>query len=422
MSALARVLKDLGHEVTGSDVKEYFFTEEALKEKNITYHNFNKKNITDEYIYISSSCYDEKHEEIKKVKENKYQFYYYHEFIAMFFEGIKIGISGTHGKTTTASIITTIFKNKKIVSIVGDSNGKAVKDYEYFIFEACEYKEHILHYNFDYLIINNIDFDHPDYFKTIEDVIKTFQKAAQKAKTLIINYDDENSKKINHPNKITFGLTENADIVGRIIESNSKGYYLEVECFKEKNTFFLQEHGLHMVYNFLAGVAVSYLNNISLNEIKENMTIYKRPLRRMQEYIFLDNIIIDDYAHHPKEIEMCINGIKQKYPSKKLVIIFQPHTYSRTLALSKEFSNVLSNASKVFLARTFTSKREKESKKQEAKVMEKLNIKTTFDDEAIREILRMRNKVILFLGAGNVDFYINVIKTINSKIEKSIPL
>lgn len=124
-----------------------------------------------------------------------------------------------------------------------------------------------------------------------------------------------------------------------------------------------------MVFNFLAALSVAFLNGISFEEVSEKLATYVRPSRRMEEYHYHDNVIIDDYAHHPREIEMCLAGIKQKYPNKDLIVIFQPHTYSRTLALQTEFRKVFSGV-KLYLAETFTSKREANNKNLEKMVFD----------------------------------------------------
>ncbi|MDD3999810.1 MAG: Mur ligase domain-containing protein, partial [Bacilli bacterium] len=137
MSALAGILKDLGHEVTGSDVEEDFFTSKKLKEKDLKALVFDKNNITDDKIYIASSCYQEDNEEVSEVLRRKLPFFYYHKFIGQYFNNTKIGVSGTHGKTTTTSLIAKFFEDNKISYLIGDGSGGGTKDYDFFIFEAC---------------------------------------------------------------------------------------------------------------------------------------------------------------------------------------------------------------------------------------------------------------------------------------------
>lgn len=405
MSALAGILQDLGCKISGSDVEEDFFTTKKLFNRGIKPLIFDENNIVDDKVYIASSCYQEDNPEVKKVKEMNLPFFYYHEFIEYYFRKTKIGISGTHGKTTTTSLLANFMKEKKIAYLIGDGSGEATTDYQYFIFEACEYKNHFLNYTYDYLIINNVDYDHPDFFSSIDEVKESFQKAANRANTLIINADDKWCNTINHANKITFGMND-ANVSCNIIEKHLNGYNIEVQLFNKTKRLFLPFAGEYMIYNFLAALTASYLNGVDIDNIQKKLLNYQKPSRRMEEYYYYDNIIIDDYAHHPKEIEECIKAIEQMYPSKELIIIFQPHTYTRTFALEKEFQQVFKNY-ELYLARTFTSKREEKSKKFDNKVFTIFPNAKVFNIQDIKELKKRHNSVILFLGAGNIDKYIS---------------
>lgn len=405
MSALAAILKDMNYEVSGSDVEEDFFTNKKLAQKGIIPKKFCIDNITKNNIYIASSCYNKENNiEVRKVIEEGYIFYYYHEFIEYFFKN-KIGISGTHGKTTTTSILAHLFKDNNIAYLIGEGTGSASSDYSKFIFEACEYNNHFLIYNYDYLIINNIDFDHPDFFKDITDVINSFQKAAIKSEVLIINNDDENCRLIKHQKKFTFGINTKADISCEVLDKLNNGYKIKVIINENEYVYFLPFTGIYMVYNFLAALSVYYLNGNNLNKIQDLLLSFKKPSRRMEIYPFYDNIIIDDYAHHPREIKLLLDAIKQKYPNKEIIIVFQPHTYSRTLSLKSEFREVFKDY-QLYLAKTFTSKREGYNKILENEVRTVFENSKRFQKKDLKEFKKQKNKVILFLGAGNISNYI----------------
>lgn len=130
------------------------------------------------------------------------------------------------------------------------------------------------------------------------------------------------------------------------------------------------------------------------------------PIRRMEEKVIDNNIIISDYAHHPTEIKCLLNAVKQKYPNNKIVVIFQPHTYSRTIALEKEFKNCFSDANTVYIDKTFTSKREKYNEEKEKQVKLIFNKFLEFNEEAINDLKRESHIVIMFIGAGDVNRYI----------------
>jgi UDP-N-acetylmuramate--alanine ligase len=408
MSSLASILKDLGFNVTGSDVEEEFFTSKKLREKNLTVLSFDKDNIKEDTVYIASSCYGRENVEVEEVLSKGYEFYYYHNFIEHFFKTHKIGVSGTHGKTTTTNLTTNFFKGEAIAYLIGDGSGGGEINYEYFIFEACEYKNHLLEYTFSDLVINNIELDHPDFFHNVDEVVDTFQKAAQNAKRIIINADDENCLKLKHDNILSFGIY-NGDIRASIIKAHQNGFSIEVKVKDLVYSYFIPFVGIHMIYNFLAAFSVCYLNNIDLDSLQEKLLNGVRPSRRMEEYFYYDNIIIDDYAHHPKEIEMCLSGIKQKYPDKDLVVVFQPHTYSRTLALKDDFKKVFTGV-KLYLAKTFTSKRESMDKNLDSEVMAIFPEARVFQVHDLKEFKLLHDTVILFLGAGVINKYISEFK------------
>ncbi len=407
MSALAKILIDLGHDVLGSDVKESYFTDNMLLANSIKVLPFNKDNIKEDIIYIASSCYNSDNVEIREIRNKGYRLYYYHEFIPLFFKGEKIGVSGTHGKTTTTHMINTLFDDEKKVALIGDGYGEGTSDYKYFIFEACEYQNHFLSYNFDTLVINNIDLDHLDFFKDLEDVYESFQKAALRSKRVIVNNDDEYCKRIVHNNKITFGFSEDSFVRGEIVEEYYNGYLFDVWIEEKRYRYVIPLPGKHILYDFLASISVYYSYHKDLMKVQEKMYKYHNPKRRMEEYHYFDNVIIDDYAHHPNEIKNCLEAIKQKYPDKKLIVIFQPHTYTRTIRLKDKFINVFDDVDELYLAKTFTSKREKRNNELENEVKDIFKKAHKFDYFAYRNLKKNSNSVILFLGAGNISECIN---------------
>ena len=391
MSALAKLLIDQGNDVIGSDVDEHYYTDDALE--NVKIYPFAKSNIKGDRIYIASSCYDMKHVEVSEAK--KYEFYYYHQFLNKI-SGIKIGISGTHGKTTTTKLVDYFTKTLKKAVIIGDGTGYSDKVNDYFLFESCEYQNHINFCSYDYLVINNIDYDHVDYFNSLEEVITTFQNAANKSKVLVINGDDKNCNNIKHNKKTTFGLNKNNDVFASILEENSLGYKAEVNIFGLKRFIEIPFTGEYMLYNVLASIALTY----ALNEQIDNFNLdgFELPKRRMQEYRFKETVFIDDYAHHPTEIKHAIQAVKQKYEGRNLIVVFEPHTYSRTLVLHDEFKKAFCDIKLLYLVATFTSKREEHDEEKEQAVKE--IFKNSKELENIEELF-IDGAVVLLLGAGN---------------------
>lgn len=406
MCSLASILQDLGYDVQGSDYIKDYFTTNILKERNIRILEFDPKNITSDKKYISSLAYDISNPEIKEVLLKGYDLKYYNDFINDFFKGLRIGISGTHGKTTVTTIVKTLLPKDKTTFLIGDGQGGGVKDNVYFVFEACEYKNHFHKYKYDYLVINNIELDHPDFFPSIEEVVNSFQEVSNRTQFLVLNGDDPNCENIIHNNKTTFGLGKHNDIKGKIISQDKNGYQISVSFFGEERIYVIPHQGEFMVYNFLAALSVYYLLDLDLDEIQEKIFEFKRPLRRMEEYYHFDNIIIDDYAHHPTEIRQCLRAIKQKYPNKQLIVIFQPHTYSRTLALLNDFISSFEAADQLFLEKTFTSVREKYDPDLEKYIAKQFKKAYRFNLQNFKKIKGYQNSVILFLGAGDVNRYI----------------
>ena len=409
MSALALCLKEMGEMVIGSDKEDYYFTEENLNRERIPIFKFNKNNINryNTYMYIISHAYNEENnEEVAEIINKEYNYFYYSDFINIYFKNTKIGVSGTHGKTTVTTLVKNMFNRNEISYVIGDGSGGGVRNSKYLIFEACEYKYHFINYDYDYLIVNNIDFDHPDFYNNIDEVIKAFKMVSKKTKCLIVNNDDLNSRKIKHYCRYTFGIKNKSYVTGTILSENKKGYKLKVNVKDKEYYFNLPMYGMHMVYNFLAAFTVYFLTNDKKNiekKINEVLMSYKNPKRRVEE-ILLDNnnIIIDDYAHHPQEIECSYNAVKQKYNDYEITLVYQPHTYTRSIFLSNEFINVFKNKN-IYLMNTFTSRESYNSQKEKIisdlfKEQKKYNI-----DIIKNKLINEEKQIVIFMGAGDIN-------------------
>ena len=399
MCALACLLKDLGYVVIGSDVNKKFHTDEILNNKGIKVFEYNLINIKEEYLYIIG--YGAINSiEAKKVMECGYNYYMYGDFINSLHMNI-IAVAGTHGKTTTSKILSILLNEKDVSYIVGDGSGYGSSKSNDLVLEACEYKNHFHAYNPYIGVINNIDFDHPDFFKNEKMLINSFQEFARKCKFLVINGDDERCLNIMHKNKTTFGFNEYNDYVIKIIDETDKGYVIKIN----DRFFELPLFGKHNIYNF----ASSYVVCKKFYDIDVDLLHLDLPKRRMEEYRYINNIIIDDYAHHPKEIESLYNSLRQKYKEKELIIIFQPHTYSRTLAYKDDFVKCLDLYDKVYIYKTFLSRSEFDEKNE----MKVNNIFKKFnkisENEIINLVNKYQNKVYVFCGAGDLNNVINKI-------------
>ena len=337
MSALAIILKQLGHNVMGSDIDKTLFTEAGLIENNIHFYSYNSNNIKEGMTIIKGASIKEDNIELIKAKELDLEILEYNEMVGRLTREFKtICIAGCHGKTTTTNMFSLAFKTRGISYLIGDGTGYANKEDKYFALESCEYQRHFLAYQPYYAVITNIDLDHVDYFKDINDIIDAYTSYANKATKKIIAYGDDSytrTMKVKKP-IIYYGLESNNDVVATNIEYHSKGIKFDIDNYGH---FDLPLYGKHQLLDALAVITVCIEENIPYEEVQTNLKEFKGAKRRFTETIVGNNIIIDDYAHHPNEVKATIEAIRQKYKDKKLVIIFQPHTFSRT----KEFANDL---------------------------------------------------------------------------------
>ena len=347
MSSLAVIMKQLGESVQGSDLDKHFFTEEELVKNNIEFFPYDENNIKDNLIIIKGLSITDEHPELKRAKELKLKIINYNEMVGILTKKFKtICIAGCHGKTTTTAMTSHVLnKIKGINYLIGDGTGNANPQNEYFALESCEYKRHFLSYQPYYSVILNIDLDHVDYFKDINDVINAYEEFANSStKMIIANGDDENIRKMNITKDISyFGLKDNNNIVAKNIEYSKEGIKFDLVINKENiKTFKLPIYGQHQLMDALAVISVCYHEDINLDIVEKHFQSFNGAKRRFTETFVGNNIIIDDYAHHPNEIKSTINAIKQKYPDKLVVSIFQPHTFTRTEEFADDIAKELS--------------------------------------------------------------------------------
>ncbi len=353
MAALAQIMKQLGYEVQGSDLEKHFFTEEGLKKQNIKVFPFDEKNIKEDMKIIVGASFTEENEEVKKAKELSLPIYTYSEMVGKLTKKFEtVCIAGCHGKTTTTAMMAHVLNGIKGANyLIGDGTGNAENKNEYFILEACEYRRHFLDYTPTYAIITNIDLDHVDYFQDIDDVIDAYQSYANNALKMIIACGDDpytHSLEVTKP-IFFYGLKEDNDIKAVNVEYKISGTSFDV--FVEENYyghFDLPIYGKHMLLDALAVIGTSYYERLDAKEVARIFKTFMGAKRRFTEIKVGENIIIDDYAHHPNEVKSCLNSIKQKYPNKKIVTIFQPHTFSRTKEFAKDLVKALENTHKAY--------------------------------------------------------------------------
>ena len=409
MSSLAQIAYDMGHEVQGSDEETYFFTQEKLEQRNIPMYGYNVENITEGFEVILGNAFDETHIEYRAAKELGLKIYTYAQFLGKLLDEIpSIAVTGAHGKTTTSTMVSNIFKHNFVTSyLIGDGTGHGEKNSDYIVAEACEYYRHFLAYHPNYAIVTNIDFDHPDYFNDEHDMFDAFQSFVNQVKdTVVICGDDHLASQLKPSTAkvVTYGFNEGNDYQIKNVKTTSENSEFDVYKNSELlGTFTMAVFGLHDISNATSAIALADICGLSTDEIQQSLGSYHHAERRFTEHKVGTNIVVDDYAHHPSEIKATIDSARRKYSDKQIIAIFQPHTYTRTAKFLNEFAESLLTADKVFLCPIFASVREKEK----IVGIEDLQ-KVTPGSEIIYgeenfDKLNFDNSVILFMGAGNIN-------------------
>ncbi|MGV1199051.1 UDP-N-acetylmuramate--L-alanine ligase [Enterococcus casseliflavus] len=408
MSSLALILHEKGYQVQGSDVEEYFFTQRDLEKAAIKLLPFDKANIQPEMVIIQGNAFPDTHEEIVRAKELGLEVTRYHDFIGQFIQPYtSIAVTGSHGKTSTTGLLSHVLSGIRPTSfLIGDGTGHGEPDAEFFSFEACEYRRHFLAYSPDYAIMTNIDFDHPDYFHSIEDVFSAFQSMASQVKKGIFAFgDDEYLRKLEADVPIYYyGVNDNDDVQAKNIERTTQGSEFDVFIHDENiGHFVLPAFGQHNINNALSVIAVAYKEGLEMKEVAAEMISFPGVKRRFSEKIVADMTIVDDYAHHPAEIKATIDGARQKYPEKEIIAVFQPHTFTRTIALMDEFAEALDLADHVYLCDIFGSARESRGDVKIEDLGKKIQKGgTVIKEENVSPLLDHQNAVVIFMGAGDV--------------------
>ncbi len=410
MAALARVLNDLGSHVEGSDITKETFTQDPLEKAGIQIHEFDPANLKKGMIVVQGNAFGDDHPEIVRAKELGLTIQTYPQTVEQVIESnTSVGIAGAHGKTSTTGLLSHVLSNVEPTSyLIGDGVGHGNPDSRFFVFEADEYRDHFLAYHPDYALMTNIDFDHPDYFKDIDDVRASFEQYGQQVKKGIFAWgDDPNLRQLKVDVPVYYYGTNSQDdfraenIVRTPAGSTYDAYYRD----QKLGTFTIHLYGEHSVLNSLAVVAVAYMEHVDLTAIQKELANFNGVKRRFSESKLGDMTIIDDYAHHPSEINATIDAARQKYPDKELVVVFQPHTYSRLQAYLKGFGQALSKADQTFVTPIFGSIRENAGHVSSADLEQLIPGSEDIDMQTMNKLLNYHHAVVVFMGAGDIEKY-----------------
>ncbi|TWI56931.1 UDP-N-acetylmuramate--L-alanine ligase [Halalkalibacter nanhaiisediminis] len=407
MSALAQILHDMNEHVQGSDVEKQFFTQRPLEQKGIPLYPFDRNNIKHDQQIIVSAAYGEDHEEVQRANELGLNVKKYPTFLGEFIQQFtSVAVTGSHGKTSTTGLLSHVLGSAFPTSyLIGDGTGKGEEDSTYFVFEACEYRRHFLNYKPDYCIMTNIDFDHPDYFKDVQDVFSAFQEMAMQVKKAIVACGDDEYLQGIHANVpvVYYGFGEDNDFQARNVEATAEGSKFDVYVRNNLyGTFIIPGYGKHSVLNALAVIALCHYENVSADVVATHLKTFQGVKRRFSEKKIGNQILIDDYAHHPTEIAATIEATKQKYPTHKVVAIFQPHTFTRTKTFLNEFAESLKQADAVFLCDIFGSARENTGSLTINDLIELIPGATLATEDSIEVLKEHEDSVLLFMGAGDI--------------------
>ena len=374
MSGLAEILLEEGFTISGSDMKESALTTQ-LEEKGVKIHYGQvASNITSDIdLVVYTAAIREDNEEWQAARNMGIPMLTRAQLLGQIMDNYNksIAVSGTHGKTTTTSMISQVLLEAEtdptitVGGILSAINGNLrVGNSQVFISEACEYTNSFLNFRPKYSIILNVVAEHLDFFKDLDDVRCSFEKFAANTRpegATIINGEIENYEELVEglPNKVvTYGFDSRFDFYAKDItfDENACGMFTAMYQGRELLQVHLNVPGMHNVSNALATIALATLMELPQDALLAGLRKFGGANRRFQYKGQVDGVtIIDDYAHHPTEIAATLSAAAN-YPHKRLVLVFQPHTYSRTKAFLQEFADILSQVDLLVLADIYAAR------------------------------------------------------------------
>lgn len=373
LSAIAEILLSRGYRITGSDMKESEITDKLIEDGAHIFLGHREKNVEGADLVVYSSAVSFDNPELVRAKELNIPAITRAEMLGHLMREYKnsIAISGTHGKTTTTSMVSLILDKSEMkpTILVGgnllDIGGNVkVGEGDYFVTEACEYMDSFLSLCPRIEVILNIDSDHLDYFKDIDHIVNSFERFARLVPEdgLIIAYDANPFVKsvVNDlKHVVTFGYNESCDYYASDIKFNSKGRpsFKVNRGEEELCSIQLKVPGEHNILNALAAFACCSSLGIDTGSMVKTLENFTGTERRFDVMGVTEGGIqlVDDYAHHPTEIRATLKAA-ENIPHNKLWCLFQPHTYTRTIALFDEFAEAFEAADKVVLAEIYAAR------------------------------------------------------------------
>ncbi len=427
MSGIADVLIRLGFGVTGSDTTESSITKHLRSLGAKVYIGHHRDHIAKPDVVVYSSAIKEDNPEYKMAKSQNIKCIRRAEFLGMLLSvwPIRIGVAGTHGKTSTSSIIASALDacgshpSMFIGGIIKDLHTNARMDSKtYVIFEADEFDRTFLALPPTLAVITNVDADHLDIYKDLQDMKEAFLSYANSIPengSVILCYDDENARSllplIDRP-YVTYGTDEDADfVIGDISFKNGSRFSLTFNNARI-GTYHISQVGLHNVQNATAALVTAYLLHLDMKSAGMGIKSFSGVERRFElRHQHGDILLYDDYAHHPTEINATLKAVRTQYPDRRILAIFQPHLYSRTNDFADGFATSLQNADMVFLADIYPA-REKPMRGVNSKMIIKLMKKQGYENVhyagKLKDVYKTvlphikENDIVMTIGAGDI--------------------
>jgi len=440
MSGLALIMNGLGFKIQGSDISDNKNIE-RLKNKRIPiFLNHNKENLNKSSILVISSAIKKNNPELKQAKKLNLPIYLRGEMLGHIVSLMRnVVVAGSHGKTTTTSLISSIFSQAKLDPTI--INGGVLNSFgnsaklgksNWCLIESDESDGSFLKIPFTYSIVTNIDSEHLDYYKSINNLKKNFSDFIEKTPSLgktFVCIDDKHSKeilkKIKKKNYFTYGINNKANfqIYNILQNENFSKFDLKIRIPGRETTISnikIPLIGLHNVKNATSAFAVSFFIGINSRTIKNGLLKYKGVQRRFN-FLFKKNkaIFFDDYAHHPTEITSVLNGVKKVYNKKEIICIFQPHRISRVKNLKMEFSKSFIKSNTVLLCPIYKASETTNlgfSYNSFARLIiknSKVKLIIIKNEKELKKFLKQTaygNKIYIGMGAGSISNWMRNLK------------
>ena len=426
MSGIAELLHNQDFIITGSDLSESPNIDRLRKLDIFISIGHDKKNIATTEIVVYSDAIPHNNVELIEAKDKNIKCYSRGKIISQLakLKSSTVGISGTHGKTTTTSMIGSILKDSNLdpTIIVGGvvksiNTNSVLGSGDTFVVEADEFNRTFLELSPTIAVINNIDLEHIDCYDSLEDLKDAFTQFANSVPfygMVSICKDSQNAASIipliDKP-IVTYGIeSDNVDFKAINIIHDNGTVAFDLIHENKSYAFSMIVPGSYNILNALAAISVCKTMGLSIQRISESLKSFSGVKRRFDIKVHSEKLtIIDDYAHHPVEVFSVIKAVKSNW-TRRLVVIFQPHLYSRTKEFYKDFAESLLGADAVFITEIFASREKLDtsiSSKNISNHLKKLEHKNVFDtttDSVIEDIKNYYNEgdIILTIGAGNI--------------------